>query len=241
MWCSLIFLVWYLYIYCLSEHKMPEGSWKCGKCNNINYPFRTKCNRQNCGADKPSDGDQSPSEPADENDQVCCQLCLLPMSFWFLKRPSNLLTTYVYVTFSIYIQVSCTSLVNDLSVGLLFFLPVTFVVWSCCGWIAFFSLLIAFSTCAFIDSQLCNVPVSSRTCFEKVQSCRPALLSMVKVSHVVFMLQQLLSFSAFLMMCVQCCIKPVRYCGFFFFEGPVLWPLWRCLFRCFIVSANFSC
>lgn len=99
-----------------------------------------------------------------------------------------------------------------------------------------------FSTCAFIDSQLCNVPVSSRTCFEKVQSCRPALLSMVKVSHVVFMLQQSLSFSAFLMMCVQCCIKPIRYCGFFFFfEGLVLWPLWRCLFRCFIVSASFSC
>ncbi|KAE8687380.1 hypothetical protein F3Y22_tig00111022pilonHSYRG00630 [Hibiscus syriacus] len=21
---------------------MPEGSWKCEKCSNINYPFRTK-------------------------------------------------------------------------------------------------------------------------------------------------------------------------------------------------------
>ncbi|URE33594.1 RanBP2-type zinc finger protein [Musa troglodytarum] len=37
-----------------SKPKMPEGSWKCEKCNNINYPFRTKCNRQNCGAEKPS-------------------------------------------------------------------------------------------------------------------------------------------------------------------------------------------
>ncbi|XP_057486352.1 ranBP2-type zinc finger protein At1g67325-like isoform X2 [Actinidia eriantha] len=50
------------------KQKMPEGTWKCEKCNNINYPFRTKCNRQNCGADKPSEV-ESPSEPADENDQ----------------------------------------------------------------------------------------------------------------------------------------------------------------------------
>ena len=56
----------------LSEQKMPEGSWKCEKCNNINYPFRTKCNRQNCGADKPADSKKSPSPTADENDQVRC-------------------------------------------------------------------------------------------------------------------------------------------------------------------------
>lgn len=55
----------------LSEQKMPEGSWKCEKCNNINYPFRTKCNRQNCGADKPSETKKSPSPTPDENDQVC--------------------------------------------------------------------------------------------------------------------------------------------------------------------------
>lgn len=51
---------------------MPEGSWKCEKCNNINYPFRTKCNRQNCGADKPAESEKSPSPAADQNDQVCC-------------------------------------------------------------------------------------------------------------------------------------------------------------------------
>lgn len=34
---------------------MPDGSWKCDKYNKINYPYRTKCNRKNCGADKPSD------------------------------------------------------------------------------------------------------------------------------------------------------------------------------------------
>ncbi|MCH93450.1 ranBP2-type zinc finger protein, partial [Trifolium medium] len=52
-----------------SKQKMPEGSWKCEKCNNINYPFRTKCNRQNCGADKPADSEKSPSSSPDQNDQ----------------------------------------------------------------------------------------------------------------------------------------------------------------------------
>lgn len=56
---------------------MPEGSWKCEKCNNINYPFRTKCNRQNCGADKPSENKDSSPEAADANDQVCLVICLL--------------------------------------------------------------------------------------------------------------------------------------------------------------------
>ncbi|XP_022733085.1 ranBP2-type zinc finger protein At1g67325-like isoform X2 [Durio zibethinus] len=52
-----------------SKQKMPEGSWKCEKCSNINYPFRTKCNRQNCGADKPAESKKSPSPTANENDQ----------------------------------------------------------------------------------------------------------------------------------------------------------------------------
>lgn len=56
---------------CQSEQKMPEGSWKCEKCNNINYPFRTKCNRQNCGADKPAESEKSPSSSPDQNEQVC--------------------------------------------------------------------------------------------------------------------------------------------------------------------------
>ncbi|XP_021899760.1 ranBP2-type zinc finger protein At1g67325-like isoform X3 [Carica papaya] len=53
-----------------SKQKMPEGSWKCEKCNNINYPFRTKCNRQNCGADKPAESKKSPSPAPEENDQL---------------------------------------------------------------------------------------------------------------------------------------------------------------------------
>ncbi|XP_035836898.1 ranBP2-type zinc finger protein At1g67325-like [Helianthus annuus] len=52
-----------------SKTDMPEGSWKCDKCNNINYPFRTKCNRQNCGADKPSESQNPPSEE-ENNKQV---------------------------------------------------------------------------------------------------------------------------------------------------------------------------
>lgn len=65
---------WYLSVSCLSEQKMPEGSWKCEKCNNINYPFRTKCNRQNCGAEKPAETKESLSPAAEENDQVCSVL-----------------------------------------------------------------------------------------------------------------------------------------------------------------------
>lgn len=56
---------------------MPEGSWKCEQCGNINYPFRTKCNKQNCGADKPSEVEKSPPPAEDENDQVCCVMCSL--------------------------------------------------------------------------------------------------------------------------------------------------------------------
>lgn len=56
---------------------MPDGSWKCEKCNNINYPFRTKCNRQNCGADKPSESKESPSASQEDTDQVCCMIMML--------------------------------------------------------------------------------------------------------------------------------------------------------------------
>jgi len=67
----------YSYVKLLSEQKMPEGSWKCEQCGNINYPFRTKCNKQNCGADKPSEAEKSPPPAEDENDQVCCVMCSL--------------------------------------------------------------------------------------------------------------------------------------------------------------------
>ncbi|XP_043712188.1 ranBP2-type zinc finger protein At1g67325-like isoform X4 [Telopea speciosissima] len=53
-----------------SKQKMPEGCWKCEKCNNINYPFRTKCNRQNCGAEKPSETNKSPAPTSEEDEQL---------------------------------------------------------------------------------------------------------------------------------------------------------------------------
>eukprot|EP00245_Coleochaete_scutata_P017101 TRINITY_DN8225_c0_g1_i1.p1 TRINITY_DN8225_c0_g1~~TRINITY_DN8225_c0_g1_i1.p1 ORF type:complete len:289 (-),score=40.98 TRINITY_DN8225_c0_g1_i1:1392-2258(-) len=34
----------------------PDGSWTCKQCGNVNYPFRTKCNRRNCGAER-TDGE----------------------------------------------------------------------------------------------------------------------------------------------------------------------------------------
>ncbi|CAI9281250.1 unnamed protein product [Lactuca saligna] len=64
---------------------MPDGSWKCDHCNNINYPFRTKCSRQNCGAEKPLESGKSPSEEAEENDQVLESFKLHPDNNVFLN------------------------------------------------------------------------------------------------------------------------------------------------------------
>ncbi|CAM6081965.1 unnamed protein product [Calypogeia fissa] len=38
-----------------SQGPPPDGSWTCEACGNVNYPFRMKCNRRNCGADKPTE------------------------------------------------------------------------------------------------------------------------------------------------------------------------------------------
>lgn len=83
---------------------MPEGSWKCEKCNNINYPFRTKCNRQNCGEDKPTESKKSSSPAPDENDQVCSIRNLLCISIVFLKL-SLARVTFVHIKVLIYILV----------------------------------------------------------------------------------------------------------------------------------------
>lgn len=80
----------------ITEQKMPEGSWKCEKCGNINYPFRTKCNRQNCGADKPSDENKSPSPTADGNEQVCGVM-------HFCVSYGLILITFIFYTFKFYI------------------------------------------------------------------------------------------------------------------------------------------
>ncbi|CAM6075710.1 unnamed protein product [Sphagnum tenellum] len=51
----------------------PDGSWTCESCGNVNYPFRTKCNRRNCGADKPTESKPSVNSSAQvlASDQVC--------------------------------------------------------------------------------------------------------------------------------------------------------------------------
>eukprot|EP00959_Pyramimonas_sp_CCMP1952_P175465 3666997-Pyramimonas_sp.AAC.1 len=47
----------------------PDGSWSC-KCGNVNYPFRTKCNRRNCGLDRDAPpGEAAPAPQRGEEDQ----------------------------------------------------------------------------------------------------------------------------------------------------------------------------
>ncbi|KAK8953934.1 hypothetical protein KSP39_PZI001720 [Platanthera zijinensis] len=63
-----------------SKPTVQEGSWKCPKCNNINYPFRTKCNRQHCGAERPSESNEPRGLTSDEDEQVC--KCVAPDAFY---------------------------------------------------------------------------------------------------------------------------------------------------------------
>lgn len=80
------------YCTCSSEQKMPEGSWKCENCNNINYRYRTKCNRQNCGVEKHVESNKSPSPVVDENDQVCYVIHPVCIYFYCLILFSSLIT-----------------------------------------------------------------------------------------------------------------------------------------------------
>ncbi|CAI5525844.1 unnamed protein product [Closterium sp. Naga37s-1] len=32
----------------------PDGSWACSECGNVNYPFRSHCNRRHCGRPRPT-------------------------------------------------------------------------------------------------------------------------------------------------------------------------------------------
>lgn len=151
----------------LSEQKMPEGSWKCEKCNNINYPFRTKCNRQNCGADKPSETKKSPSPTPDETDQVCCvaNFCI------FISFVKLLLFLVRYVHITIFNILSSELSTMDQLKRLPFSLP--FI-----RWFRSWFLPLAFKFCyphsiALFNLKLSTVPVSTRTCLrvEKVQHC----------------------------------------------------------------------
>ncbi|CAI5508968.1 unnamed protein product [Closterium sp. Naga37s-1] len=51
----------------------PDGSWACSECGNVNYPFRSHCNRRHCGRPRPthdtaaaagSGGGDAPAAPA---------------------------------------------------------------------------------------------------------------------------------------------------------------------------------
>jgi hypothetical protein len=41
----------------------PEGSWTCS-CGNVNYPFRTECNRRNCGLPRGAEAPASQGQAA---------------------------------------------------------------------------------------------------------------------------------------------------------------------------------
>jgi len=36
-----------------AQPEMPEGSWTCPACGNVNYPHRTHCNMRSCGRPRP--------------------------------------------------------------------------------------------------------------------------------------------------------------------------------------------
>lgn len=159
----------------LSEQKMPEGSWKCEKCNNINYPFRTKCNRQNCGADKPSEPKKSPSPTPDENDQVCCVVyfCI------YISFVKLLIFPVRYVHITIFNIIFLELFLMDQLQRLLF--SILLVLFLCRGFLLrAFNLFFSPHSVAYFNLKLSTVPVSTRTYLrvEKVQSCHPALLNM---------------------------------------------------------------
>lgn len=137
---------------------MREGNWKCEKCNNINYSFRTKCNRQNCGADKPSESN-SPSEPADENDQVCCMLSLLCMLVCCLKMLLLFLSICGRITILRSIKVK-----RLICIGLSIASTTLFVYRALVNNAAVFSCSVIWCVYVlhFINTRLSNVPVSTR-------------------------------------------------------------------------------
>jgi hypothetical protein len=57
----------------VSQGPPPDGSWTCDACGNVNYPFRSKCNRRNCGADKPTEAKPAANttSPPPAISQVC--------------------------------------------------------------------------------------------------------------------------------------------------------------------------
>lgn len=154
---------------------MPDGSWKCEKCSNINYPFRVKCNRQNCGADKPSESTKSPSPSPDENDQVCHLMHFLCMCICCLNQ--LLCRSFVCVRITNLIDIEIYNLLESP-----FQWQLSFPIVCLHGYVfpVYVSNFCIASTSASVNLSLSTVPVSTRTCLrvEKVQGCHPALLNM---------------------------------------------------------------
>lgn len=139
---------------------MPEGSWKCVKCNNINYPFRTKCNRQNCGAEKPSESNNSPvvAPTSEEDDQVRCEKCL----YYYCtenccSKQLIFLLIVAHITKLIYGKKYSLSLIDNFS--FLFFAKTFLLNYCKC-------MYMILSTSSIDIQSLSTVPVSTRTSFE---------------------------------------------------------------------------
>lgn len=165
---------------------MREGSWKCDQCNNINYSFRTKCNRQNCGAEKPSESQKSPSQEAEENAQVCFVIYLVPLNVCCVK-----------IILFLFTCTPCISKVKPLD-SHLYTLSTQFNIlplFVCLYFLKGYGRV-------FDNLNLSTVPVSTRTCLRRSRVVVQQLQSMgLKVSQVVFMLLRLSSYSIF-MVCV---------------------------------------
>lgn len=187
---------------------MPDGSWKCEKCNNINYPFRTKCNRQNCGADKPLETKESQPEAADANDQVCCVVCLF------------CLTLFVEPLFLLNLCKRVTKQSEFICNLMIIFWPIMLFLWSVC-------LSFYLSPSSHVLIELSTVPVSTRHVWEGPESSSIAQCGCLKVSHVVPLLLPLLSYWAFLQF-VSSCINSLG----------ILWSykFASCVFQIAIVS-----
>jgi hypothetical protein len=118
-WILPCFVLTYLRKY--AEGPPPDGSWTCDSCGNVNYPVRVKCNRRNCGADKPTESKAPPvsssSPPA--TDQVCDVIvCML----WQVKGSSHVkcllhLVCFLLVGLLFSSRSDCSSKAWDVELG----------------------------------------------------------------------------------------------------------------------------
>ena len=155
----------------VSEPDMPDGSWKCDQCNNINYPFRTKCNRQNCGAEKPSESQKSPSQEVEDNDQVCFVTCLVSLNFYFLNVILLACSPFECKVKPIGSNLHMLGTQFCLSFNLLHVFKAKLYILKGCGHL-------------FINLHLSTVPVSTRTCLRRSRVVQQLISLGLKVGHV---------------------------------------------------------